>query len=169
MKRTFTRGSGARGYKGTSNLTGGRPCLLAGRPAADNKEAHMNKILTAGVAALTLAGSLAATAADAQMHRGGGTAVRSGGFRSGGTSYRSGGYRSGGYRSGGYRSGGYRGGDRDRFGFGIGIGVYPGYYGYGYPYGYGYGYGYGCSVWDPYYGAYVRSPYCGNPYGYGYY
>jgi hypothetical protein len=102
----------------------------------DRKElqmASMKAIGMAALAALTIAGSIAATTTDAEARYGGG------GFR--------GGY--GGYHGGGYRGyyGGYRGGYR---GYGIGAGIATGLaigaIGAGYGYGYGPGYGYydGC-------------------------
>jgi len=122
----------------------------------------MRKILTAAAAALTLAGSMAATTtpALAQSHGGHG-----GGFHGGG------GFRGGGFRGGGFRGGGFRGGR----GFGVGAGLagfalgaaLAGPYGYGYGYGPGYGYGYGgygdgCAqrVWDPYWGRWTVRYYC---------
>ena len=98
--------------------------------------ANYKKIVMAALAALTIAGSMAATttAADARY-------VGGGGFR--------GGY-GGGYH-GGFRGsyGGYRGGYR---GYGIGAGIATGLaigalgagYGYGYGYGPSYGYYDGC-------------------------
>ena len=116
----------------------------------------MRKILTAGLAALTLGGAVAATSvpADAAPWHGGG-----------------GGYHGGGYHGGGgWHGGGYRGGGA---GWAVGAGLLglaagvaiadshnnayggPGYYSEGY-----YGGGYeSCigqrRVWDPYYGGYV--------------
>ena len=119
----------------------------------------MRKLLTAGLAALTLGGSMAAVSvpADAAPHGGGFGHAGGGGFGHGG----------GGYRGGG---GGYWRGGR-WYGYGVGAGLAgfalgaaladPYYYG-GYYDGY-YGPGpYGCvvdrRVWDPYVGHYVIRP-----------
>jgi hypothetical protein len=119
----------------------------------------MRKILTAAVAALTLAGGMAATTAPVQAQ----TRGHGGGFHGGG------GFRGGGFRGGGFRGGGFRG-----RGFGAGLAGFalgaaladPYYYGYdygpGYGYGYDYGYGGGCAqrVWDPYWGRWTVRYYC---------
>jgi len=130
----------------------------------------MHKILTAGLAALTLAGSTLATTAPADaagFHGGGGggghVAGGGGHFAGGGRGFAGGGRFAGGGFRGGY--GGYRGG----------YGGY-GYGGRGWGYRNGYGSGwwgpgliagavvggyYGaCTVWSPYYGQYVVRPYC---------
>ena len=125
----------------------------------------MRKILTAAVAALTLAGGMAATTVPAEAQGHGGFHGGGGGFHGGG------GFRGGGFRGGGFRGGGFRG-----RGFGVGAGLAgfalgaaladpyyygPGYYD-GYGYGYGYGYGGGCAlrVWDPYWGRWTVRYYC---------
>ena len=121
----------------------------------------MRNILTAGMAAVTLAGSLAMTAtpAVAEPHGGGGWHGGGGGWHGGG----------GGWRGEGFR-GGYRRGDDD-WGWGLGAGLagfalgtaladrpYYGYYGYGPGYYDDYGYA-ECvgreRIWDPYIGRYV--------------
>jgi hypothetical protein len=114
----------------------------------------MRKILTAAVAALTIAGGAlgAMTPAMAAPH--------------------------GDFHGGGFRDGGWRGGDRDGFrgdgalvagvlGFGLGAALAGPSYGYGYGYGpgyyaddYAYGPGYATCigrerVWDPYARRYV--------------
>jgi hypothetical protein len=112
----------------------------------------MRKILTAGLAALTLGGAVAATAvpADAAPWHGGG--------------YHGGGWHGGGYRGGGagwavgagllgLAAGVAIADSGPHYGYGYG----PGYYGGGY---YGRPYGYATCVaprrvWDPYYGGYV--------------
>jgi len=130
----------------------------------------MRKVLTAGLAALALGGSVAATATSAEAQRGNwhGSVGHAGGSWHGGSGWH-----------GGDR-GGWRGGrdDDDDWGWSLGAGLagfalgatladrpyYNGYYDYGpgyYYYGPGY-YDYGdrtCvghrRVWDPYYGGYV--------------
>jgi hypothetical protein len=120
----------------------------------------MNKIITAGLAALTLGGFVAMTTvpADAAPH---------GGYGGHGGSYHAGGY-GGGYRGGG---GGYWRGGR-WYGYGVGAGLAgfalgaaiadDGYYGpyYGGYYDAG---PYSCvahrRVWDPYVGGWVMRPY----------
>src|SRR5262245_8317838 len=118
------------------------------------KEVHMRKILTAGLAALTLAGATAAvtTPAQAQPH---------GGWRGGGGWHGGGGWRGGYHRGGG--GWGYVG--AGLAGLAVGAALAGPHY-YGYPH-YGYGYygpydGYYADdcvayrrVWDPYYGGYV--------------
>lgn len=129
----------------------------------------MRKILTAAAAALTLAGSLAATTTTVQAQTRHGGGFRGGGFRGGG--FRGGGFRGGGFRGGGFR-GGWRG-DHDFDGGGWGWGVGAGLAGFALgsalasPYWYGPGdyydyYGDGCAsrVWDPYWGRWVVRYYC---------
>ena len=113
----------------------------------------MRKILTAGLAALTLGGAVAATAVPANAEP-----------------WHGGGYHGGGWHGGGWH-GGYRG---DGAGWAVGAGLLglaagvaiadsnhhyyggPGYYADGYYGGPGYA---SCigerRVWDPYYGGYV--------------
>jgi len=112
----------------------------------------MRKILTAGLAALTLAGGVVGGSAPA-------TAAP---------------FHGGSFHGGGFRGGGFRGGFRGPgpvfaaglFGIGLGAALAGPYYGYGYgpgPYysdGYAYGPGYGTcvaprQVWDPYAHRYV--------------
>ena len=125
----------------------------------------MRKILTAGLAALTLGGSVAMTATPAAAQRGG---HGGGGWHGGGGGWHGG----GGFRGGGFRGEGFRGGWRgdDDWGWGLGAGLagfalgtaladrpYYGddYYGPGY-YDYGYAECVGRErIWDPYIGRYV--------------
>jgi hypothetical protein len=118
----------------------------------------MHKILTAGLAALTLGGSVLATAAPATA------APHGGGFHGGGFH---GGFAGNGFRGGGFH-GGFRGAGPFFAGSVIGLGLgaalaAPYYYGPG-PYYSDYAYD-SCyapqRVWDPYAGHYVieRVPY----------
>lgn len=122
----------------------------------------MRKILTAAVAALTLAGGMAAATAPVQAQ----TRGHGGGFHGGG------GFRGGGFRGGGFRGGRGFGVGAGLAGFALGAALAGPYYGYGYGpyygydygpgYGYDYGYGYGCArrVWDPYWGRWTVRYYC---------
>jgi hypothetical protein len=110
-------------------------------------EVLMRKLISAGLAALTIAGGAVATTTPAAAR----------GFGGGG----------GGFRGGGFRGGGFFG--AGLLGFGLGAALAGPYYGYGYGYPYDYGYygpGYddggpygACvsnrQVWDPYYHRYV--------------
>jgi hypothetical protein len=142
-----------------------------GKPSADGPEIEqalevlMRKILTAGLAALTIAGGAVATTApaDAAPYHGGGSWHGGGGGYHGGYGYR-GGY---GYGGAALAAG--------VIGFGLGAALSGPYNGYGYGYGYGPGYyasdyyggpGYATcyaprQVWSPYYHRYVvtRVPY----------
>jgi len=128
----------------------------------------MRKILTAATAALTLAGSLAATTTTVQAQSRHGGGFRGGGGFHGG--FRGGGFRGGGFHSG-WRGGGWRGGRWRGGGWGWGVGAglagfalgsalasdWGPYYDYDYDY-----YGDGCAsrVWDPYWGRWVIRYYC---------
>jgi hypothetical protein len=110
----------------------------------------MRKLLTAGLAALTLGGGALATTAPA-------TAAP---FHGGGGGWHGGGWHGGGWHGGGFGPGGYLA--AGVIGLGLGAALadsYGPYYGPG-PYAYGPGpyYG-GCygpeRVWDPYVGHYV--------------
>jgi hypothetical protein len=127
----------------------------------------MRKFLNAGVAALTAAGAISATATPAAAQPRGGF---HGGFHGGGWG--------GGYHHG---YGGWSYGVAGLAGFALGAALAspyyygpnyyygPGYYGPGYGYGYGYGPGYydygratcvgSRQVWDPYYGRWVWQRY----------
>jgi hypothetical protein len=129
----------------------------------------MRKLLTAGLAALTIAGGAVATTTPAM-------AAPHGGFNGGHSgSFHSSGFRGGNGWHGGYGyRGGYRGGAlvAGILGFGLGAAIANSYDGYGYGPGPGYyasdyddgGYA-TCTaprqVWDPYAGRYVveRVPY----------
>ena len=112
----------------------------------------MNKILTAGLAALTLGGSVAMTTvpADAAPH---------GGYGGHGGSYHGGGYGGGYHGGGGYWRGGRwygYGVGAGLAGFALGAAIADGGYYAGGPYG-------DCvahrRVWDPYAGGWVMRPY----------
>jgi hypothetical protein len=123
-------------------------------------EVQMRKLISAGLAALTIAGGAVATTTPVQ-------AAPHGGFGGG---FHGGGFHGGGFR-GGFRGGGFRGGaflGAGLLGFGLGAALAGPYYGYGYGYPYDYGYygpdygpgPYGAcvsnrQVWDPYYHRYV--------------
>jgi|HubBroStandDraft_6_1064221.scaffolds.fasta_scaffold286353_2 hypothetical protein len=126
-------------------------------------EVLMRKLISAGLAALTIAGGAVATTTPAQAAPHGGFG---GGFHGGG--FHGGGFRGGGFRGGGFRGAGFFG--AGLLGFGLGAALAGPYYGYGYGYPYDYGYygpgyydggpGYGScvsnrQVWDPYYHRYV--------------
>jgi len=130
----------------------------------------MNKILNVSVAALTVAGSVLATAAPVAAQgraMGGGHAMAtsvSGAGHGVVSGPRVGGDRDGGWRGGGWRGGwgGWRGGYPYRYGYGYGWGpAFAGLaigaaIGSAYAYGPGYYSPYGaCRVWSPYYGRYV--------------
>ena len=109
----------------------------------------MNKLLTIGLAAATLAGGVAATSGAAQAAD----------WNHGGGGYESDHGRGGGYESDHDRGGGgdhYRGGDRHDRRWERGYGGY----------GYGYGYGYrdrGCRqyrTWNSYWGRYTMVTRC---------
>jgi hypothetical protein len=123
----------------------------------------MRKVLTAALAALTVGGSIAATATPAAAQHAHWSGHTGGGHWSGGHWGGRGGYYGGHYH-----------GDNDDWAWGLGAGLagfalgaavsHPyyndGYYGGYYGPGYGYGYGYGTCVgtrrvWDPYYGGWV--------------
>lgn len=132
----------------------------------------MKNILRTGALALSAAGalSMAAVPAMAQQHsRSGGGAHFSGARSSGGARY-SGGF-SGGYRGGsyGYRGGSYGGGYRSGYHYGFRSGFGWGWWAPGIVLSYGAYGGYPCTVWSPYYGTYVQSPYCNYPYYNNYY
>jgi hypothetical protein len=121
----------------------------------------MRKLISAGLAALTIAGGAVATTTPAiAAPHGGGGGFHGGGFHGGG--FHGGGFR-GGFRGGGFRGGGYLA--AGVLGFGLGAALAGPYYGYPYDYGYygpgdGYYSGYdSCvgsrQVWDPYYGRYI--------------
>lgn len=134
----------------------------------------MRKLITAGLAALTLGGSLAATAVPAAAephgsHGGGWHGGGGDGWRGGGGGWRGGG---GGWRGGHeWHGGGFRHrDDDDDWGWGLGAGLAgfalgtaladrPYYYDYGPGYYYDDGYYGTCvghrRVWDPYVGHYI--------------
>ncbi|MFI4933209.1 MAG: hypothetical protein ACHP7N_01195 [Caulobacterales bacterium] len=119
----------------------------------------MRKLITAGLMALNLGGSLATTAAPVQAAPHGGSWHGGGG----GSWHGGGGFQGGGFR-GGWRGGGWRHGDGDDGGWAIGAGIaglalgaaladrpyYGGYYDGGYDTCVGHR-----RVWDPYIGRYV--------------
>jgi hypothetical protein len=129
----------------------------ADRPGFEALEVLMRKLISAGLAALTLIGGSAAVTAPAN-------AAPHGGWHGGGGWRGGGGWHGGGWRGG--RGYGYVG--AGLLGFGLGAALAApyydyGYYGYpGYPYDYGYYGGCGRRVWNPYYGRYIieRGPYC---------
>jgi hypothetical protein len=129
------------------------------RPASDNEEATMNKILTGALAALTMGGALAASTVPASAEPRGG-------------------HHGGGHYGGHYYGGGYRDHHRGDYGSAVGAGLIGlalgaaltnGYgYGYGPPAYYAPGYYYGpplprCRVemrWNPVWGGYDRVRVC---------
>ena len=141
----------------------------------------MRKLITAGLAALTLGGSLAATALPAAAaphgsHGGGGWHGGGGGHSSGGGWHGGGGGGwhggGGGWHGGGggWHGGGFHHGDDDDWGWGLGAGLAgfalgaafadrPYYYDYSPGYYYDDGYYGTCvghrRVWDPYVGHYI--------------
>ena len=115
---------------------------------------NITKATIAGLAALSLMGSLIATSETA-------SAAGRGGFHGGG--FHGGGFHGGGWHGGGWHGGGFHGGGWHGGGWagpavvgGLAAGaLLAAPYAYGYGYGPGYGYG-GCTSYQPMYDAYGR-------------